>query len=156
MLLVLAGLEQRRFPARRIAGLPACGPSVFSCASGCRAFCRLELGDTAGWKPALLRLRLRRAAASTLPTVIARGQARFSAKKLREMAGIGVAHLQDHPRCSSRSACTPHSTRPVCITRTTAPIRFARVLKAGCRKKARAKYPASCWRTAKIARQYRG
>ena len=35
-----------------------------------------------------------RVAASTLPTVIAWGEARFPAEKMREVAGSGVAHVE--------------------------------------------------------------
>ncbi len=41
--------------------------------------------------PVFLPVRLRRVAASTLPTVVAQGKAGFPAEEPREMAGIGVA-----------------------------------------------------------------
>ena len=40
-----------RFPTCCIAALPACG--IDPAQRGLTTFCRLEIGDTAGWKPAL-------------------------------------------------------------------------------------------------------
>src|SRR5438046_10639951 len=40
-----------RFPTCRIAGLPACGSCGPSHALEDSEACRLEIGDTAGWKP---------------------------------------------------------------------------------------------------------